>query len=251
VLPIATANTLGGVKVGAGLTVDATGKVVVSYTYTLPAATSSALGGVKVGAGLAVTADGVLSMPASYLPTAGGAMTGPMTVLSPAVSTNPATKGYVDAMVSNANLYFLSILTGGTMEGDIILAHDPVQPLEACTKQYADKRLPLTGGTLTGSITFPVQKGIVWDADTSIVAYGSKYIKIQAGAVEIEFNGVQNGLTVNTPITTINPTLPVHVATKDYVDSKVVAMQATIDAQAKVIDEMTTRLAAIAQKVGL
>jgi hypothetical protein len=111
----------------------------------------------------------------------------------------------------------------------LLLPADPTNDLEAATKKYVDSKagsdgtgayLPLEGGTMTGTITFPAQKGIVWDAETSVIAYGSRYIKIKAGAVEIEFNGIQPGLTVNVPITTVSPTLPVHVATKDYVDNK-------------------------------
>lgn len=51
-------------------------------------------------------------------------------------------------------------LIGGTMTGPIVLATDPVNPLEASTKQYVDDSiaaapyLPLAGGTLTGQATF-------------------------------------------------------------------------------------------------
>jgi len=251
VLPAASSTVLGGVKVGSGLAVTADGILsATAQQFTLPIATTTTLGGIKVGSGLAVNADGVVSTTGAYLPIAGGAMTGPLVVQSPTQSTNPATKGYVDAMVNNANSYFLSML-GGTMEGDLILAHDPVLPLEASTKQYVDKRLPLEGGTMTGSITFPAQKGIAWDDQTYIVAYGSKYMKIRAGAVEVELNGLQNGMSVNFPISAVNPTLPYHVATKAYVDSMVAAMQATIDEQSKTIKDLQAQMQAIALKVGL
>jgi hypothetical protein len=54
-LPTATASTLGGIKIGSGLTIDGSGVVTAAGTYTLPAATGSVLGGVIVGTGLAVT----------------------------------------------------------------------------------------------------------------------------------------------------------------------------------------------------
>lgn len=63
-LPIAGAETLGGVKVGNGLSIDAeTGELSNNNPtpYTLPKASSSTLGGVKVGSGLSIDADGVLS----------------------------------------------------------------------------------------------------------------------------------------------------------------------------------------------
>jgi hypothetical protein len=63
ILPTATTATLGGVKVGTGITIDFDG--VISATtatqYELPTATDVDLGGVKIGAGIAIT-DGVISV---------------------------------------------------------------------------------------------------------------------------------------------------------------------------------------------
>ena len=59
-LNIASNSNLGGIKVGAGLTVDGYGVLSVSGGST-PIASSSALGGIKVGAGLAIDGYGVLS----------------------------------------------------------------------------------------------------------------------------------------------------------------------------------------------
>lgn len=59
-LPTASASTLGGVKVGEGLSIDA-GGVLSASGYELPAASASTLGGVKVGEGLSIDAGGVLS----------------------------------------------------------------------------------------------------------------------------------------------------------------------------------------------
>lgn len=65
VLPIASAGTLGGVKVGSGLEINAeTGEL--SNSYELPTAGSDTLGGVKVGTGLEIDAEtGVLSATSS------------------------------------------------------------------------------------------------------------------------------------------------------------------------------------------
>lgn len=97
-LPEASSTTLGGVKVGSGLSItngvlsatgstvadsidwskvqnkpsfasvatsgdynDLTNKPTIPQEYTLPAASESALGGIKVGSGLSITSDGVLS----------------------------------------------------------------------------------------------------------------------------------------------------------------------------------------------
>lgn len=61
-LPIASATTLGGIKVGNNLTIEEDGTLNAESTeYNLPVATSSTLGGVKVGSSLEIT-DGFLSV---------------------------------------------------------------------------------------------------------------------------------------------------------------------------------------------
>jgi hypothetical protein len=57
----ATTTTIGGIKVGTGLTVTADGTLNNSVSaYTLPTASASSLGGIKVGTGLSISA-GVLN----------------------------------------------------------------------------------------------------------------------------------------------------------------------------------------------
>ena len=68
-LPAATADTLGGVKVGSGLSIDGDG-VLSANGSALPVATSETVGGVKVGGGLSVEEDGTLSADGYTLPTA-------------------------------------------------------------------------------------------------------------------------------------------------------------------------------------
>lgn len=60
VLPPATSDTLGGVKIGGNVSVNDDGTISVAAAYTLPEASDETLGGVKVGSGLSIT-DGVLS----------------------------------------------------------------------------------------------------------------------------------------------------------------------------------------------
>ena len=64
-LGIASADTLGGVKVGDGLSIATDGTLSATGggsggSYTLPVATADTLGGVKVGTGLAVESDGTV-----------------------------------------------------------------------------------------------------------------------------------------------------------------------------------------------
>ena len=58
----ATSNTLGGIKVGDNLSIDASGRLSGAAPYALPATTTSTLGGVKAGSNLTVYADGTLSL---------------------------------------------------------------------------------------------------------------------------------------------------------------------------------------------
>ena len=55
ILSTATASTLGGVKIGSGISITGDGTISASASYTLTTATSAALGGVRIGSNL--TAD--------------------------------------------------------------------------------------------------------------------------------------------------------------------------------------------------
>lgn len=79
----ASANSLGGVKVGTGLAVTDDGTLSVSATdpYQLPVATTTVLGGVKVGYGLFADTDGTVSVVGGGggvggMPSTGGTFTG-------------------------------------------------------------------------------------------------------------------------------------------------------------------------------
>ena len=72
VLPKASADTLGGIKVGTRLSINSDGVLSASdQSYTLPTASSDTLGGVKVGPGLSIT-DGVLSATHRLIKTVSG-----------------------------------------------------------------------------------------------------------------------------------------------------------------------------------
>lgn len=62
-LPTASNNTLGGVKIGANISISPDGTISVSSSslYVLPAATTSTLGGIKIGNNLTITEDGTLN----------------------------------------------------------------------------------------------------------------------------------------------------------------------------------------------
>ena len=61
-LPIAAAGTLGGIKIGANLSIDVDGVLSANPgSYTLPTADATTLGGIKVGSGLSIDGNGVLT----------------------------------------------------------------------------------------------------------------------------------------------------------------------------------------------
>lgn len=61
VLPEATADTLGGVKIGSNVTVNDDGTISVASPFTLPIASDEVLGGIKIGSNLSIDENGVLS----------------------------------------------------------------------------------------------------------------------------------------------------------------------------------------------
>jgi len=61
-LPTAAAETLGGIKVGANLSIDGNGVLSANAgAYTLPTAAAGTLGGIKVGSGLSIDGNGILT----------------------------------------------------------------------------------------------------------------------------------------------------------------------------------------------
>ncbi|QPB08161.1 tail fiber-like protein [Synechococcus phage S-H9-1] len=63
-LPIASASILGGIKVGANLTINPSTGVLDANpgSYTLPTASASVLGGIKIGSGLTIDGNGVVDV---------------------------------------------------------------------------------------------------------------------------------------------------------------------------------------------
>lgn len=67
-LPIASSTVLGGIKVGANLSIAGDGTLSGAAPYTLPIATGGTLGGVKIGTGLTELGDGTISAQQYVLP---------------------------------------------------------------------------------------------------------------------------------------------------------------------------------------
>ena len=102
VLPIASSTVLGGVLIGAGLSITAAGVLSSAAAPLLPA-TTTALGGVKVGTGLAVTADGTLSAAATALTPATATVLGGIKVGTGLTVTADGTLSAAGAVANTVN----------------------------------------------------------------------------------------------------------------------------------------------------
>lgn len=69
ILPIASNETLGGVKIGENIIIDENGVISIN-NYELPIATSQELGGVKIGDNINIDENGIISTDKYELPVA-------------------------------------------------------------------------------------------------------------------------------------------------------------------------------------
>jgi hypothetical protein len=97
----------------------------------------------------------------AYLPLAGGALSGALTLSGdPTQGAHAATRSWVESAISASSATRLP-LTGGALTGALALSGDPTQPAHAATKSWVEasisassaSRLPLAGGALTGALT--------------------------------------------------------------------------------------------------
>lgn len=76
----------------------------------------------------------------TYMPIAGGAFTGAVTLKAdPTVNLGAATKQYVDNKVSGLKIGNYMPKSGGTFTGAVTLAADPTADMHAATKKYVDE----------------------------------------------------------------------------------------------------------------
>jgi hypothetical protein len=114
VLPTASATVLGGVKIGANLTIDANGVLNAAggTTYTLPIASSTVLGGIKIGNGLTVSADGTVTatLAGNYVSKTGDVMNG---MLRFAATTAGSGFNGTDVYLYYDGTYYRCVMPGG------------------------------------------------------------------------------------------------------------------------------------------
>ena len=127
-LPPASATTLGGVKIGSGISVTADGVISANggggAPYELPAATTTTLGGIKVGDNLTITPDGKLSANAGayQLPVATSATLG-------------GVKGGTPLSIASDGKLGLVIRTSGTNGNGLSVGNNGLQ-LEIATTEH-------------------------------------------------------------------------------------------------------------------
>jgi hypothetical protein len=84
-----------------------------------------------------------------------------------AQAVQTVSKAYVDQAIAELAGSLLTT-SGATMTGPLTLCCDPVQPLQAADKRYVDntfaEAVPITGGTVTGSLT-ALKLGGIYQAD--------------------------------------------------------------------------------------
>lgn len=144
----------------------------------------------------------------AYLPLTGGDLTGALTISVPAATPalTVAGRGVIYSQLSPTNSFsffangaviipfvngvagsgFINV-SGGNMTGALALSGDPINPMQAATKQYVDTMLPLTGGNLSG----PLGLASVPPTGTNAALPGTLF----AGQ-EISFPGVSNNFDI-------------------------------------------------------
>jgi hypothetical protein len=191
-------------------------------SYSLPTASASVLGGVKIGTGMSVTADGTISTTAStnYVSKSGDVMNGPLRYAnSGGVSSFNGTDVYTyyDGAYFRVQLpgsksgYMIEIATGKvTFSIAPKCAPAPVDGSDLANKTYVDDKvaagggagLPLTGGTMTGTITLPTTvQSLLWGASTYNIFGANGGVAIRYGNANI-VNFTATGASFTQKITT-------------------------------------------------
>lgn len=143
---------------------------------------------------------------ADYLPIAGGAITGAVTVQAPTANMNPATKQYVDAEITDLNISQYAPKANPTLTGTVTVP-TPTANTAAANKQYVDSKITALNISQYAT-TSALNAGLAKKANTSDL---TPLMPKSGGA----FTGA---------ITVQNPTANNHPATKQYVDNAVASV---------------------------
>lgn len=255
---------------------DATNKEYVDTaisnipTYSLPTASTSTLGGVKIGANVTVAADGTISVAAPgisqdtadgrYLQLTGGTVVGQVAVRnaanSPMVKLGGATTPTISALLNSGAIAPLEIQTAilslknGTNNVIIGGVATPTAGTHAANKEYVDNAVASVENGLpiknpdNGAMT------LNWSGSTTLdMTSNSGYIRFIPGS-NVNGNridalgsggGAFGAMTINAtritfgtgtgdyaPITIGTPIQSYHATTKAYVDSRATSLETSI-----------------------
>lgn len=170
VLPTASSNTLGGVKIGNNINIDSAGHISV------PIASESSAGVIKVGSGLTIDVNGVLSQDTSSLPEATKNTLGVVYVddeLS-TTSTHPVQNSVVSLELNelDGNVTTLSGnvttlgTTVGTLSGNVTTLSNTVGTLSGTVTNQGNDISTLQGNVSTNT-------GDISDLNDDVVALGN------------------------------------------------------------------------------
>ena len=162
-LPTATADVLGGIKVGTNLSITDGVLSASDQTYTLPTAAANTLGGVKVGSGLAINDQSVLSLslPIATANALGGIKIGSRLDINSDGVLSASDQSYTLPTASDQVLGGIKIGSGLTINNQGVLSADDQT---SHTHSYADAvhshTIPTASSTEIGGIKIGSNLGI-------------------------------------------------------------------------------------------
>jgi hypothetical protein len=207
VLPVATASVLGGVKIGANVSVAGDGTISVAPEYTLPIATTTILGGVKQGSGVTIAADGTISANASGVSSVNG-MQGAVTISVADLSTASGSTLIADSGATSGTAKLLRIVAGS----NVSLSNDTNGNLEISA---ASGSVPIATASVLGGVKIGSNVTVAGDGTISVAAPYTLPVSssTQLGGVKI---GANISVDANGVISVAAPTsytLPVATST--------------------------------------
>jgi len=106
---------------------------------------------------------------------------------------------------AEANALFVDV-AGDTMTGSLLLNADPSSALGASTKQYTDTKLALSGGSLTGNVTFGDNNKAIFGAGSDLQIYhdgSNSYVQDSGtGILVLKANQLNVNSTTNASLAT-------------------------------------------------
>jgi hypothetical protein len=185
-LPTATTTILGGVRIGANISVSGNGTISVAPPYVLPVASQTVLGGIKVGSGLTITADGVLST-YGFVTSVNGKV-GAVQVSTTDNNTASGVTLIADTGATTGNAKLLRLVAGA----GVTLTNDSFGNLQIAAS--GDYTLPVATATVLGGVKIGANVSVTADGTISVAAPTAPYVLPVATSTVL--GGVKQGTGV-------------------------------------------------------